>query len=470
MDAFVHILIAGFVIIVVILRILKKPEELAIYALIMSSTLPVIVHGNALAFGPKGTSVRFEYTLVFLGLFLAYISKWNKHYHHSRTTLSEAVFLMFLLYLASILVSMYWGSYIGIGITIQLLETYLFYFIIIRLTGRKHITKLINLMILVVAGVTGIMLLIAFTNSTTLINLINSSKFDVYYHAKEFGGQLWGKRLSILLSMYYITPIIGTLTFLLFFLKNKHRVYYGLLSLFFFINVISSGQKGYALITILGFLVVLFLLPIMGKYLPRMGKYRKSKYHSAIIMLILAVGVVYSMFMYSSIFRTRVEYLSYRFFAVQEQHQSIYQYSGALLAKEELSAGGLVAWITGFGGFKYPELGSLGFDINGPILMIYRYGIIGLVLILFLLGVAFKKAWSMFLHIPMKPEETVVVIGVMMYISAGLLLCFFRGFLFSNNFNDLSSFVILLAWMEVIYRDYSIEKSLQNTSVPQPNI
>ena len=136
---------------------------------------------------------------------------------------------------------------------------------------------------------------------------------------------------------------------------------------------------------------------------------------------------------------------------------------GHVLAMERLHSEGLLAWLVGFSGFEYMEIGGLAnYDISSPILVIYRYGIIGMIVLMLLLTLTLRQAWLMLKNVRMIPEEIAVVFGVILYISLCVPMAFFRATVFSENFNTLSWFVILLSWMQVIYRDYAFQKIAGN--------
>ena len=98
-------------------------------------------------------------------------------------------------------------------------------------------------------------------------------------------------------------------------------------------------------------------------------------------------------------------------------------------------------------------IGDSGYDINGVMLMVYRFGIIGVLVWIFLLVRIFQLIGYMLRNINMSPEQLAVVVGVVAFLVMALVVSMFRGFPFSASIGYLSPFIILLAWMEVIYRD-----------------
>ncbi len=444
------------VIIYVTLRIVKNPEELPIYAFILSSTLPAIVMGNWFAYGVKGDSIRFEYVVFILGVFLAFFSK--KHRPPSRGVVGRAVLAMLLVNVATIFVSIYWRTKMGIGTTIRLLETYMFYFIVVRLTQRRHIAGLLNALITVTAAISGLFVVISVTNSRFLIRLINPPTLDVFSRAKVFEGNFFGDKISMVLTMYFVTPIMGAVTFFLALVKKKERFYYALLSLLFLVHTALSGERGYALMLLAGLLASVAALYLAGGGM-------KAGYRAAAI-IICAASALYCLYAYTGFFGDRTQYMVSRLEKARAEQQSRDMLMGQVHAKEELSEGGAPAWIAGFGGYRKSRIagirrfqgGSTGYDVNGPILMILRYGVTGLAAIVILLLLAFRRTFSMLRRLPMTAEENAVVFGVLLWIVMVSLSSAFRGFEFSENFTFLSCFVILLGWSEVIWRDYGIAR------------
>jgi|GEM_PF-4974897 len=434
-----------FVGVVITLRVLRKPEELAIFALGLSSTLPVISQGYLLAYGRKGLAFRVEYVLVLLGIFLAV---WGRLpcLPQYKSKLRTPVFLMFLIHVMTILVSLYWETPFGLGVTIRLLETFLFFFLFVRLTRREHIGKLVHAFIAVGAVVAGILLLTSITGNTSLYEFI--FRYEVPIEETRFYKQFYlGVGVPRIWLRYAdeFLPLAGVMVFLLFLLKREHKILYGLLSLMLFVRVVLSGQRFFSAVVIFGYILCLLLLSRI--------EYIRVRLPSILIIVLIFILITSALFVYVPVLRTRYDLLTQHFMNMPQDLSGERQYMGAVLAREELFAGGWFAWLMGFGGFVYGEIGWTGYDINTPILMIYRFGLVGLFAILFLLIRAFKLGWHMLNNLRMSPEELAVVVGVMLYIVTGLVGSFLRGFSFSENFQTLSGFIILLAWMEVIYRD-----------------
>jgi len=157
--------------------------------------------------------------------------------------------------------------------------------------------------------------------------------------------------------------------------------------------------------------------------------------------------------------KDRVGLLKTRTAGTIERLYSDSQIMGHKIALNKLKSGGMKSWLAGFGGFAtIRPSGPKGieYDINSPILVIYRYGIIGSIILLFLLTSAFKLSWLIFKNVPMIPEELAVVFGVFFYLTFNISGAFIRGTDLVNDFTFLSWFVILLSWMWVIYRDSAV--------------
>lgn len=440
----------------VTVRIMKNPEEVPIYAFILSSTLPAIVMGNWFAYGPKGDSIRFEYVVFILGVFLAFFSKKNRP--PSRTALGRAVLAMLLVNVATVFAAIYWHTKMGVGTTIRLLETYMFYFMVVRLTKRAHIPGLLNALIVVTAAACALFVVIAVTGSRFLIGLINPASIDVLSKARVFEGNLFGDKISMVLTMYFVMPVIGAVTFFLALVKKKKRFYYGLLSLLFLGHTVLSGERGYALMLLAGMLAAVAALYLAGAGM-------KAVYRAAALM-VLAAAAAYSLYAYTGFFGKRAQYMVNRFESIRAEQKSEASLMGRINAEKELSENGALAWIVGFGGYRSSRIagmrrfqgGNYGFDVNGPILMILRYGVTGLAAVVALLLLAFRKAFSMLRRMRMSAEENAVVFGVLLWIAMVSVSSVFRGFEFSENFTYLSFFVVLLGWSEVIYRDRGVAR------------
>jgi len=441
---------------IIAIRVVRKPEELAIFALILSSTLPVISQGYLLAYGSKGQALRLEYGLVIIGLFIVMANKIPPVPNY-RSNLKLPVFLMFLVHLLSLFVSKYWANPFGVGIALRLVETFLFFFIFIRLTRREHIEKLVHAFIAVGAIVSAILLLISVTGNQSLYEIVYT--YDVAelpirgfgYLYSYLGGQV--PRIWLGYADEFL-PIAGIMAFTLFLLKDKKKMLYGTISLLYFTRLIASLQRSFTSIGVLGAILAFYLLRRNGYLAIRVG--------SRLMGATFAVLISGLLFVYVPQLRLISSALAERFILTPESVFGERWSQGFILTASALSHEGWLAWMMGFGGLLYSEIGPTGYDINTPILAIYRFGIIGLAVILFLVLRAIKMAWRMLDRQRMTPEEVAVVIGLLLYVLFSLAGSIFRGFSLSENFQSLSGFVILLSWMEVIYRDSLVRKPMLN--------
>lgn len=437
-------------------RCVRKPEELAIFALILSSTLPVISQGYLLAYGSKGQALRLEYGLVMMGLMFV-MAKKIPLVPNYKSYLKLPVFLMFVVHFISLPVSKYWGNPFGVGIALRLIESFLLFFIIVRLTRRKHIEKLVHAFIVVGAIVSAILLVISVTQNEYLYEIvynygvphINTRGFDYNY-------SYLGKQLPKIWLGYAdeFLPIAGIMVFTLFLLKEKKKILYGSISLLFFVRLIASLQRSFLSIAVLG--------AIFAFYILRRNGYLTTKGGSRLMTTIFSVLIGGLLFVYVPQLRLISLALAERFVSTSETIFGERWSQGFILASSALSHEGWLAWGIGLGGFLYSSIGPTGYDINTPILAIYRFGIIGLAVILFLVVRALKMAWRMLDSQRMTPEEVAVIIGVFLYTFFSVAGSLFRGFSLSEDFQSLSGFVILLSWMEVIYRDSPVRTSLMN--------
>lgn len=457
MLPFLKIYIAFFIIGLIILRVWMKPEELIIYALIISSTFPSLVDGNILSVGQKHFFIRFEYILPALGFFLVAISEnirctlW--------TTLEKAVLLMFMVHVASVPIAIYWGTPFGIGVSVRLLETFFYFFIIVKLTDRTHIPRLVHAFIGVGAIIAFVLLLMSVTGSPIIYKIITGGSMG---KAKlcAIGGQLFGQQIGWLNYSIHALPVVGSMVLLLFFIKERHKLFYGILYILFLVYLISCGQRRTVIGAFLGFSFVLIFL--------FKAKFINSRFSFNLIAVLAIMVAISALFYYSDILGARVDLLFARSenFTDQIAWQDSRQYMGHVLAMERLHSSGLLGWLVGYSGFESSQIGGLaGYDISSPIFVIYRYGIIGIIVLILLLTLTLRQACLMLKNVRMIPEEIAVVFGVILYISLCVPMAFFRATVFAANFNKLSWFVILLGWMHVIHRDYAFQNAGNDTPV-----
>ena len=438
-----------FIGVVVIIRVLHKPEELSIYAWILGSSLPVITDGYLLAYGRKGFAFRLEYVVFFVGVFIYLFGNLPPSPRY-KSNLRIPILLMFFIHLMAFPLAIYWGIPFGIAASIRLVETFIYFFIFVRLTRREHLTKLVHALIGIGAIISVILLVVSISGNTKLYEFIFS--YDKPLEATRFYKQFFmGKELPrIWLNKGDESlPFWGVMSLILFVLKKKHRWFYAVLSLLFLVRILVSGQRSLMLIVMLGPVLALLLLIKERRLRLRTSLYLMSAFSSVALLTRI------------SPFNQYYDLILQRASMTSEQMSVDFLYTGTRFALKILSSGGLTAWLFGFSGFIPIEIdvGWNRLDINSPVLMVYRFGIVGLVIVLILLYRTFRLSSQMLKTVHMNPEETAIVIATILYIVIGLVGSMFRGFAFAYTFPSLSGFIILLSWIEVLYRDALSVKS-----------
>ena len=444
MGRIISVGLPAFVFAIISLRVLRYPRELAIYVLMLSSSFPVISSGDLLSYGSKGAAIRIEYMLFFWGVFLVILGRIPPTPKYTSRT-RKAAFLVFLLHLFSAIVTLYWGNPFGVGVYLRLFESFAYFFIFIQLTRRDDISQLVDMFIFIAVIISAMMATVSITANRTLYDML----FNVgeLSGSEEFSYRFFGTDLprvwSAFLDQYL--PLAGSMAFYLLLTKKKKGWFYALSIMLIFIRAILSGFRGSILFIAFGllFMTVLYLLR-------REFKEPKSR---GVLLLLLLVAIILVSIMFIPTLNERFDYFVDRMLDVPQELISERQYLGRLLAINALNRGGWLAWTFGLGGLLYQEIGFLKFDINTPILGIYRFGIIGIIIFVNICVSAFLTANILLRKVQLSHEETAVIGGVLIYICVTWLGSFIRGFELSENFQHLAGFVVLLSWMDVIFRD-----------------
>lgn len=428
------------------LRLFKKPEELAIYALILSSTLPTITKGFWLAWGERGFAFRLEYFVFILAVFLAYYVKPYR-FRKYNSNLTAPFLCMFFLHLFTYPISMYWGTNFGVS-SIKLIETFLYFFIIKNLTKREHLPKLLNLFVFVGLAVSCILLTISLTGSTNLYELFitrglppESTRFY-----KQFYLGIGIPRIWIAGGTDSYLPVAGILAFSLCLLKREWQWLYGTAAVIMFVRILSSGQRSLSIMMLVGCLVT---IGIISKYTGKRVQLSKIFYSTIVLLTVFVLMVLFIPEL-----RERFDFLMMRWSYTEDE--LLYEdgtFSGAAIVWNKLNIHGIVAWLFGFGGFVSGEIGSSNHDINTPLMAVYKFGIIGLTLCFFLFYKVAQSVFYVLKHISLTAEELSIVIGVAVCLINFAGASFLRGFPLVENFHVLGTFIILTAWMEVVIRN-----------------
>jgi hypothetical protein len=103
----------------------RRPQDLAIWMLILCSSFPFITKGYLLAYGERSFAFRVEYALVFMGIGWV-VLKGHKAMLGYRSRLSVRILTMVALHLLAVPLSLSWDAPVGFGVMLKMLETYIF--------------------------------------------------------------------------------------------------------------------------------------------------------------------------------------------------------------------------------------------------------------------------------------------------------------------------------------------------------
>jgi hypothetical protein len=428
---------------VALYRVFKHPEELALFVLLLHSTFRLMVEGNAVAWGEKGSNIRFEYLFFFIALYI-----FSRHVvlpeYRVQSAVVRALTALLVMNMISIPLAYLWGLKIGVGVAIRQLATYAYILILIHVTKRGHLPKLLNGM-LVIAGIIAMVLLVLnVTKNPLLYQLINGR--DMEGRLVTIGGEVLGADFGWLAYSIHSLPILGCMAFILFLLKKRFSLWYGLIVMIILLQGLASGQRSNNLALIAGLLIVVATLPFLFR--SRVGL-------SKLVMVTGAMALaVFLAFTESQAMSARLMLLLTRAQATYDGLQSDSQQVGHQLAMEQLEKDGPMAWMFGYSGFFLTRtMGRFSYDVNSPIVMVMKFGLIGTALLLYGLILIFLKAVRMLLSGDHGAEEVAVLYGIFLFILIWLPGSFLRGSVFAENIRMLSWFGIWVAWMEVVDRD-----------------
>lgn len=436
--------IFGFVFILVALyRVLKHPEELAIFILILHSTFRVIVEGNAVAWGDKGSNIRFEYVLFALAIYLFTRNYFNPLFR-IHTPVVRTLYALLLVQMAAVPIAYFWRLQLGFGIYIRQIETFAMIIVLVYVTRRHHLPKLLNAM-LIIGGIISLTLLILnVTKNPYLYQLINGR--DMEGRLVTIGGEILGADFGWLAYSIHSLPVIGCAAFVLFLVKKKNSLWYALITLVILLQSLASGQRS----PVLGLIAGLFLIMITFPFLFR-ARVSVSKLALVVGALILSLFLLFTK---SQALSSRLWLLMTRVERTYDGLQSDNQNVGHQLAMEQLNQDGALAWLFGYSGFYLTRTsGRFSYDINTPIVMVMKYGLIGTVILIYGIALFFWKALRTLVTEPNSPEEVAILVSLILFILIWLPGSFLRGSVFAENIRMLSWFGCWVAWMEVAGRE-----------------
>lgn len=444
----IYLIFSVVFITVALSRIVKRPEELAIVMLIVHSSFRVIVEGNAMAWGQKHANLRFEYILFFIALFLLSRYRFRPEMTHNSAIIRGAM-LVFLIHLVSVPLSYYWQFKVGIGVTIRLLATFLYLVIIVHLTKREHLNKLVNAMMVVGALVAVVLLALVLTQNPTLYKLVNGKEMGE--RLATIDGHVFGANIGWFRYSFHALPVIGCMAFALFLLKSN-KLWYGSVTLLILVQSIASGQRSPVIAMGFGLILVSLALPLFHQV--------QKDYFTSIFSMFAILLVAVMIFSVSESMSSRFDLFLLRAASTEEGLKTDNQLMGHQIAMDQLEEGGTLAWLFGYGGFKSTRTrGEFEFDINTPVVFILKYGLIGMLIISFYILMIAKKSLSLLQKVTLQPEELAILLSILIYILVWVANSFLRGSVFAENIRMLSWFVVWVAWMEVIDRDSRAERA-----------
>jgi hypothetical protein len=442
-----HIIFSLTFIAVALYRVLKHPEELAIFILILHSTFRVMVEGNAVAWGEKGSNIRFEYFLFFFAIYLFTRYFYNPSFR-THSSVMRALLALFLVHLASIALAYIWQVKIGFGVVIRQIETFAMVIVLVYLTKRQHVAKLLNAMLIIGGTISLTLLVLNITKNPQLYQLINGR--DMGGRLVSIGGEVLGADFGWLAYSINSLPILGCVAFVLFLLKKQHSLWYAVITLIIMLQSLASGQRSPNLVLIAGLALITFTIPVLYRS-------RVSITKLGLIAGVMAL-VLFFAFTKSQAMSARLWLLLTRAESTYNGLQSDSQQVGHQLAMEQLNEDGVLAWLFGYSGFILTRTsGRFSYDVNSPIVMVMKFGLIGSAILLYGLSVIFFKTLRMLMSQQNSPEEVAVLTGIVLFILIWLPGSFLRGSVFAENIRMLSWFGCWVAWMEVIDRDRQFE-------------
>lgn len=435
--------------------VLKHPAYLFMFAIISSSTLPVIVYGQILSLGgTAGANIRLEYVLFLVFLFLFLIRQVQTNIH---TSLDLPIFVLVVVQCLSLMVALLRGYSFGIGPAIRLIESYVFFFLASRLTNREEIPGLmrwINIIAITVAlaiivtSLTGSRSLYATLFTDTPNNVQNTTFYGRFFQGIETPriGYGVGDPLLLMALLFSIAMI---------FFGTRYKGFYYLIIFVVTIRALISGQRFW----IVWLAVAILLTFAFSTY------FRKREWISLALRNFIVIGllglILFGLFYTQPWLSIKIDTLVNRSQNTLQNLQSPSQTEGISLAWQQLMTDPS-GFITGFSTFRDDVL----VDINlGTLVTIYQYGVAGLIVIIWMLTASFIQGWRKLKSQLLRPEETALICTIMIFILIQVGNGFIRGNVFEGNGVSLILFSIMLGWVQTISRDSQkeFEEGLDNS-------
>ena len=439
------VLLLGSLAVLIFARIWRKPGELALFALILGCSLPLFNQSGTFAIGQKHSSLRLEYLLPFMGL-LVLASSQSRAVPRAASRLNRVVGFAFLLHVASILRDLLYGNPPGLGISLRLLESFGCFFLFSRLTQATDIPALVNGYIGIGVALSAVCATIALSGSLNLYRFFfeygaaGKSGRDFAYQYEYKGTALprvWSGTAD---EFIYLAAVMS---FVLALGARRGRMFYSACALAILLRLATSGTRSLVLAAVFG-CGLGWLISTRNTGIRPIRSARVIVPLGIVLALLVAVTCVPRLSVYAGM-------MVQRFGETGQGLASDSQTMGAKLAWTALNNAGLRGWLLGVGWDA--ELGDKGYDINTPILGIYRFGVVGLMVLLALAFQVARVALALVRTQNLDAHECAIVAAVLTYSLVSVLGSGFRGFGLAENFMRLGGFVVLLSWLEVVYQE-----------------
>ena len=418
----------------------KKPAYLFLVAIFASSTFPAIVYGQwlSLAGRPGATNFRLEYILFVVFVFL-FLGRLKENIH---TPLDLPVFTFFVIQSLSLLVARMSGYAFGVGPAIRLIEGYAFFFLASRLTSSKQIPVLITWVLCMAFVVGGVIVATSVTGNQFLYanlfvdspeNIQQEKFYTTFYQDYQSAriGYTIGDNLLLVALAFSLVMI---------FLNYRFRLPYYILILTVSMRALVSGQRFWVVWLIATFVCAFaFAVYIQKKRWPRIVL-------RVLIPIVLMIIILFGLFYSQKAWRAKINVLFERSVNTVEYIQSTSQSSGIILAWSQL-LDDPQGFLLGFSPFRR----DIPVDINfGMFVTIYRYGVIGLVVMLWMLAAIFYQGVKLLKLSVFQPIEQALICAVLIFIVIQFGNGFIRGTAFNENGIALIVFSTMLGWIQVI--------------------
>ncbi len=421
----------------------SRPAYLLLLAVVTSSTLPVIVYGQVMSVGGQGANFRLEYVLfiVLMGLFLI-----RQKQTQLRAPLDAPVLAFVIVQCFSVVVAFMRGYPLGLGPVIRLIEGYAFYFFASRLTSRDQLPRLAGWMAAIAAAVAVVIVLTTIMGSQDLYAYLFSPSPDEVSRTKWYSQFYKG----------YETPRIGygvglgdsflvsalPLSLVMVVLGGRSGTGHVGVVILIAARALVSGQRYWFVC-----LAVAILMPIALLALSKKGLESRI-----LLRWLILLGVITSILVWlfsTEAWAPKFHILQARSVNTVEQLEGPSQTYGARLAWGQLTRAPS-GFVTGFG---YSAAVAEA-DVNlGPLVTVYKYGLGGLVVLLWLLGASVIQGWKL-LQVPsLRPLERGLVCAILVFIALQFFGGFVRGWMFTQDGTALIPFSIMLGWVQVVRPD-----------------